>query len=150
MTSPTTSCRAEYVVRLRSAIKRLQAYSSRCRPHLGRLNASDSTFLVEEVILKHGAPKVILTDRGREFVNQTFDTIAQLYGSTHQTTTAYHLRTNGLTERFNGTLAKMIACYTKNHRDWDRFLPFLVFAYNTSDHDVTGYSPYFLLHGFEP
>lgn len=107
-------------------------------------------FLVEEIFLRHGAPKEILTDRGREFMNRLFAAVTATFGTKHQTTTAYHPRTNGLCERFNGTLAKMIAAYTKDHRDWDRFLPHLLFAYNTSVHDVTGYSPYFLLHGIEP
>ena len=38
----------------------------------------------------------------------------------------------------------------KDHSDWDRFLPFLVFTYNTSEQETTGYSPYFLLHRYEP
>lgn len=107
-------------------------------------------FLVEDILLKHGTPKEILTDRGREFVNETFRLIGSAFGFEHLKSTAYHPRTNGLTERFNGTLARMLSAYTADHKDWDRFLPYLVFAYNTSVHDVTGYSPYFLLHGLEP
>ena len=112
--------------------------------------AETAKFLVQEVILRHGSPKEVLTDRGTEFVNKTFDLVASVHGIRHKTTSAYHPRTNGLTERFNGTLAKMMSAYTETHRDWDRFLPYLVFAYNTSVHEVTGYTPYFLLHGFEP
>ena len=108
-------------------------------------------FLTEDVLLHHGAPAVVITDRGREFVNCTFDAISTVYGFFHHKTTAYHPRTNGLTERFNKTLAEMIGQYVnQEHTDWDRFLPFLVFAYNTSANETTGYSPYFLLHGFEP
>lgn len=112
--------------------------------------AEAAKFLVEELLVRHGPPAVLLTDQGKEFVNRTFDIAASVYGFKHKTTAPYHPQTNGLTERFNGTLARMMAAYTKDHTDWDRFLPHLVFAYNTSVHEVTGYTPYFLLHGFEP
>lgn len=107
-------------------------------------------FMVAEILTRHGTPRQVLTDRGTEYVNKTFDCIATTYGFTHLKTTAYRPQTNGLTERFNGTLAKMISAYTTDHKDWDRFLPHLVFAYNTSVHATTGYTPYFLLHGLEP
>lgn len=66
-------------------------------------------------------------------------------------TTAYHLQTNGLCERFNRTIAEMISQYVPaDHRDWDEFLPFATFAYNSSVQETTGYSPFFLLYGHEP
>ena len=107
-------------------------------------------FLVEEILTRHGTPKIILTDRGVEFVAETFECIARTYGCTHLTSSSYHPRTSGLTERFNATIAKMIGMYTDTHDDWDRFLPHLIFAYNTSVQETTGYSPYFLMHGYEP
>ena len=108
-------------------------------------------FLLENVILKFGPPKTILTDRGREFCNETFDSLAKLYRSERKTTSAYHPQTNGLTERFNGTLSTMMSHYVNDqHTDWDRFLPHLLFAYNSSVHETTGYSPLYLLLGYQP
>ncbi|XGW03175.1 hypothetical protein V3C99_014849 [Haemonchus contortus] len=34
--------------------------------------------------------------------------------------------------------------------EWDKILPFCVFAYNTTVHESTGESPFYLLHGFDP
>ena len=39
---------------------------------------------------------------------------------------------------------------SEDHRDWDCTLPFVTFAYNSSRHDVTGYSPFYLLYGRDP
>ncbi|KMQ82019.1 Uncharacterized protein F44E2.2 [Lasius niger] len=38
----------------------------------------------------------------------------------------------------------------KNHRDWDKNLPALQFAYNTATHDATGFSPAYLNYGRAP
>jgi hypothetical protein len=37
-----------------------------------------------------------------------------------------------------------------NHEDWDQFVNFARFAYNSAKHETTGMSPFYLLHGFEP
>ncbi|UYV66538.1 hypothetical protein LAZ67_4002004, partial [Cordylochernes scorpioides] len=70
-----------------------------------------STFLIEDVILKHGAPREIITDRGRNFMSQTIREINNLNGTIHRFTTAYHPQTNGLTERLNKTLTDMISIF---------------------------------------
>ncbi|XP_037529401.1 uncharacterized protein LOC119406741 [Rhipicephalus sanguineus] len=45
----------------------------------------------------------------------------------------------------------MLSMYvSEDHRDWDCTLPFVTFAYNSSRHDVTGYSPFYLLYGRDP
>lgn len=115
-------------------------------------SASDAARgFVENVVLWHGAPDKLLTDRGRHFVASLIEDIFKLMQTNHATTTAYHPQTNGLCERFNRTLADMISMYvSSNHSDWDEFLPYLLFDYNSSHHDTMGYTPFFLLHGHEP
>lgn len=110
-----------------------------------------ANFFVNKLVLNFGAPQEIITDRGTEFVNKLSTEITKLLSIKHNRTTSYHPRTNGLTERFNKTVADMISHYVSaDHKDWDRFLPHVLFAYNTSVHDVTGMTPYFLLFGYEP
>lgn len=108
-------------------------------------------FFLHDVILRYNAPKEIVTDRGTEFCNELFKSVTDLWSAIHRRTTAYHPRTNGLTERFNKTIADMMSHYvSEKHDDWDRYLPFLVHAYNTASHDTLGYSPAELLLGFTP
>ena len=99
----------------------------------------------------YGSPRELITDRGTEFVNKLVAEVTRLFSIKHNKTTAFHPRTNGQTERFNKTLADMMSQYvSEDHKDWDRYLPHLVFAYNSSVHSTTGYTPFYLLHGFEP
>lgn len=108
-------------------------------------------FLLHDVILQHGAPRQLLTDRGRCFLSQVVDDKLRSCSTKHKITLAYHPQTNGLTERLNRTLTDMLSCYVSaDHRDWDVSLPYVKFAYNSSRHDKAGYSPFYLPYGREP
>ncbi|GBM30716.1 Transposon Ty3-I Gag-Pol polyprotein [Araneus ventricosus] len=105
-------------------------------------------FIVEEIILKHGSPKEMISDRGRTFLSNLVKTINQLCQTSHLLTTAYHPQTNGLTESFNKTLADMLSMYTDvEQKNWDTVLPFVTFAYNSAKQNSTGFSPFFLIYG---
>ncbi|GFT51649.1 transposon Tf2-9 polyprotein [Trichonephila clavipes] len=68
-------------------------------------------FLLEEIVLRHGAPRVIITDRGAVFRSRLVSSLVDLCNIDHRFTTAYHPQKNGLTERFNKTLADMLSMY---------------------------------------
>src|ERR1044072_5571685 len=59
------------------------------------------SFFYEDVICRHGCPKVLLTDQGTHFVNELLDSLCTRLGVKHNLSTAYRPQTNGLTERFN-------------------------------------------------
>ncbi|CAF4419049.1 unnamed protein product [Didymodactylos carnosus] len=105
-------------------------------------------FLVEKVILQYGVPKQLLTDRGTHFMANVFEAIASRCGVNHITTTTYHPQCNGLTERFNATLVGSIATYVNQQQsDWDHYLPYVTFAYNTSQQSTTQMEPFKLMYG---
>ncbi|UYV67845.1 hypothetical protein LAZ67_5002210, partial [Cordylochernes scorpioides] len=66
-------------------------------------------FFIKDVILKHGAPREVITDRGRNFTSSMIRDLNKHCRITHRTTTAYHPQTNGLTERLNKTIADMLS-----------------------------------------
>ncbi|UYV79636.1 K02A2.6-like, partial [Cordylochernes scorpioides] len=105
-------------------------------------------FMIEDVLLKHGAPRELISDRGRTFISRTLKEINDLCGTIHRFTSAYHPQTKGLTERLNKTLADMLSMYVDvEQRNWDAVLPYVTFAYNTSQQESTGFSPFYLIHG---
>ena len=104
--------------------------------------------LVEEIICRHGAPNRLLSDRGSNLLAEVMQRACKLCGIKKINTTAYHPQTDGMVERFNRSLRAMLAKYGKKYgAEWDRNLPFLLFAYRTKVHESTKESPYFLLYG---
>ena len=107
-----------------------------------------ATHFVEQFICKHGSPESLLSDRGKAFLGELMTHIKKQMLTTPLFTSGYHPQTNGQTERFNKTLLDMLSMFTsENQDDWDVFIPFITFAYNTSVHDATNETPFYLVHG---
>ena len=86
--------------------------------------------LVKEVVSRHGVPGELLSDRGKTFLSRLMSKICKLLGIHKLNTTAYHPQTDGLVERFNHTLTPMLSkTMEKNGKNWDRQLPYVLFAY---------------------
>ena len=107
-------------------------------------------FLVHRVVLQHGAPTFLISDRGKCLTSSFSKQLYDVLQTNHLTTTAYHPQCNGLVERFNHTFAEMLSMYvSSSHNDWDETIDFVTFAYNTSRQESTGYTPFYLLYGRE-
>lgn len=107
-------------------------------------------FFIENIVLRHGAPTIMITDRGTAFTAAILDHVLMLSGTTHRKTTAYHPQTNGLTERLNKTIEDMLSMYVDvQHKNWDEILPYITFAYNTAKQETTRMTPFSLVHGRE-
>ena len=105
---------------------------------------------VQTVILRHGAPESILSDRGKAFISEIMTEVFKLLKTNHNTTVAYHPQCNGLCERQMHTFATMLSMYvSQDHRDWDVLLPYMQFAYNISTQDSTRRTPFYLIYGRE-
>ena len=98
-----------------------------------------------------GVPKEMLTDQGAQFTSHLMEEISRLLSMRQLVTAPYHPQCNGLIERFNGTLKTIKTmlrrmCVEKP-RDWDRYLPAVLFAYREAPQESLGFSPFELLYG---
>jgi len=105
--------------------------------------------LTERIFYRHGCPREIISDNGRQFTSRETRQLLKTFGIRHRTTPAYAPHCNPV-ERTNKTVKTMVAQYVgRNHRHWDQRIATLQFAYNTARHEATGYTPAYLNHGRE-
>jgi hypothetical protein len=110
-------------------------------------NTVAEAFVVHFVCI-HGIPDTILTDQGTDFLSKTFTEMCKLLKINKINTSPFHPQTNGSLERSHRTLAEYLRHYVdKNLNDWDNFLPYAFFVYNSTEHSSTNYQPYTLLYG---
>ncbi|GMF28614.1 unnamed protein product [Phytophthora fragariaefolia] len=107
--------------------------------------------MVDEVLCRHGVPERLLSDRGTNFISELAKSFYETLGIKKLFGAAYHPQTQGLVERFNGTLIGMLRMFVSEAQsDWDLYLPRVLFAYRTSYHDSLGDTPFFSLYGRDP
>ena len=100
--------------------------------------------------MEFGWPSKIHSDLGGEFTSNLFAELHRISGIKPSKTTPYHPEGNGKAERFNRTLCGMLKTLSEeSKRDWRTHLPKLSFAYNSTIHKSTGFSPFKLLFGRE-
>ena len=92
-----------------------------------------AAFLLQCIIVRHGAPRSLVTDQGKCFVAKMFQSVTEALSIRHRTTVPYRAQSNGMVEHLNAGLAVMLSMYVEeNQSDWDVALPMVTFAYNTS------------------
>ena len=122
---------------------------------LGALPTKDAntvaTWIMANLICRHGTPESFLSDQGTEFTNSTMAAICKGLHIKQRLTTTAHPQSNGLTERVNRNLIKILKAYMQQYdADWDFMLPYAQFAINTSFHPTLQETPFYVLHGRDP
>lgn len=116
------------------------------------LKTIDTQTIANELIWffsRVGIPQEILTDMGSNFTSSLMKELCGLLQIRKLCSTPYHPQANGLVENFNGTLKKMLRCYAQESpSEWDRHIPYVLFAYREVPHETTGFSPFELLYSW--
>ena len=100
---------------------------------------------------KYGIPNTIMSDCGKEFLNETLKEICKTLEIQLSPTMAYSPRSNAISERSHKIIIESLRTLTDNRLyEWDQQLPYVQIAYNTSVHTQTGYTPHYLFYGRNP
>ncbi|KAM0735252.1 Retrovirus-related Pol polyprotein from transposon 17.6 [Formica fusca] len=105
---------------------------------------------IKDFVCIYGAPRALLTDQAPTFFTSLMKAIASYFKIKQCRTTAYHPQSNGSIERSHHVLTEYLKMYTSQNSEWDEHIKPAMFAYNTSVHEGTNYTPYSLIFGHLP
>lgn len=121
-------------------------------PCVEEMSAPDLAWLfIDRIFRYHGLPDSIVSDRGSLFVSNFWKALASRLDMTTRHSTAYHPRTDGLTERTNQTLETYLRAYCSYQQDdWVDYLPLAEFVFNNTENSSTKQTPFFANYAFHP
>jgi len=105
--------------------------------------------LMEEVFMRYGIPRRIISDNGSQFVSAVLQQVCHLLDIKQVLTPVYCPQANPV-ERKNRDLKPRLAILVgENHTEWAQKLPTIRFALNTAKCDSTGHTASYLQFGRE-
>ena len=123
-------------------------------PEAVPLKSIDSVSVAEalfSVFCRLGFPLEILSDNGSQFTSEMFKQFLSLLSIKDVHSSPYHAQSNGVVERFHGTIKPMLKKMIQKHpKQWHRHIPPLLFAIRELPNSSTGFSPFQLLFGRHP
>jgi len=105
----------------------------------------------DQVWKLHGLSESIVSDRGVQFAVGMMKELNNLLGIQTKLSTAYHLQTDGQTERVNQELEQYLRVFIDHKQEqWPDWLGTAEFAYNNKIHTATKVSPFKVNYGQDP
>jgi len=99
----------------------------------------------------HGAPQIIISDRGPQFKSKFWTTFWTSLNVNIRLSTAYHPQTDGQTERINQIMEQFLRIFSNYHQNnWVSLLPFAEFTYNNTHHTSIKMTPFFANYAHHP
>ena len=107
--------------------------------------------LYAEIFSRYGAPDVIVSDRGQNFISKLVTAVCEIFQVTRHRTSSYHPQTNSTCERMNSTIAQCLRAYVdKEQQNWPDVLPSVMMAMRMSPSTQSSLmSPFHLVFGRE-
>ena len=86
------------------------------------LSSTIADAFIKRFICIFGAPKIVLTDHGKNFLSNLVSRTAKRFRIKKIRTTAFHSQLNGSLERSHHALGEYLKQYTDRDNEWDVWL----------------------------
>lgn len=99
----------------------------------------------------HGLPESIVSDRNTKVDLHFWKRLMELLDVKVNMSIAFHPESDGQTERVNQTLEQYLRYYCSwRQNDWGDLPVLAEFAYNSTQSETTGQSPFYANYGWHP
>ncbi|MCO5609626.1 hypothetical protein L7F22_063856 [Adiantum nelumboides] len=106
-----------------------------------------SRFVYTHICCRFGTPLEIVSDNGPGFRKGLLTKVCEELHILHRHSTPYYPQSNGLVEKANGIIARIIRKMVKNKTKlWDDFLDGALWAYPTTYKEATEFTPFHLVY----
>lgn len=103
-----------------------------------------ATTVLEEVALRFGLPRKIISDNGVQFTSAVMQQLCYILNIEQSLTPVYHPQSNPVERKNRYPKPRLAILVGTNHQAWKEKLPLMRFALNTAKCDSTGQSAAFL------
>jgi len=103
---------------------------------------------MEKAVLTYGTPPILQNDQGANFISEVFKNTCKILKIKKIQSTVFHPESQGSIGRSHRVLAEYLRHYVKEDQtNWDQWVTFATYMYNTTEHSATGFTPFELLFG---
>ena len=107
-------------------------------------------FVWRNIIRRYNIPRVLVSDNGKQFENNTFRFVCSQLGIKNHYSSPAHPQANGQIEVMNRSLLKIIKTQLNGAKGiWPEELPSILWAYRTTARTPTRETPFRLAYGSE-
>lgn len=108
-----------------------------------------TTALVIHVFCRLGAPMVILSDQGINFLSNLIKEVCRLFRIRRCKTSAFHPQSNEALERSHHDLTTFLKVMISDGDNWDELIDRAMLSYSATIHESTGYAPHELVYAMK-
>ena len=101
-----------------------------------------------DIFNARGLPLSLLCDNGKEFYNFGLKKMFEKLGTNLQYTTPYRPQSNGITERCNQKVKKLLRLWDINDATWDQYIGKIQFLINNEYNRILNMSAFQAIHGW--
>lgn len=106
---------------------------------------------LRQVISNYGSSRILLSDNAQEYVSTKLANFLKYYNTKKVQIAPYHPASQGLAERINREVAKLLRIYTTQLaiNDWDVLMPVIQLTINNTYNASIQETPFFALFGYD-